>query len=626
MSLECYVGPEGNLLETHAEARRAAAAAPADPHERGAGRHQEPEPSRLEIADDRHHVRRATRRPGALQPRDRSHLRRSGARDRRGLQHGRALGPRHRPGPRARERAARVRRRASPSREPREAHAHRHHARDRRGARGSSPLPARRLRRGRHQPVSRVRGARRNRATTGCSTRDTDLVGDYRQAVAKGMLKVMAKMGISTLQSYKGGQIFEALGIADEVIERCFRGTVSRLQGVELRRARRGSAAPPRARLSARPDRPACRRCRTPASSIGAAPASATRGIRRRSSRCRSRRAAATRTRTSSSRPTSTRKRARPAHCAACSSSISRASPLPLDEVEPASEIVKRFCTGAMSFGSLSAEAHETLAIAMNRIGGKSNTGEGGEDPARFVPLPTGDSRRSAIKQIASGRFGVTIWYLANADELQIKMAQGAKPGEGGELPGKKVDDNIARIRYSTPGVGLDQPAAAPRHLLDRGSGAADPRSEELEPDGAHQREARVGGRRRHDRRGRREGARRSRADLGRQRRHGRFAAHEHQARGPAVGARHRRDAPDARHERPAQPRRAADRRRLEDRPRRRDRRAARRRGDGLLDGAADRARLHHDAQVSLEHLPGRRRDAGSRCCARSSRASPSTS
>ena len=111
-----------------------------------------------------------------------------------------------------------------------------------------------------------------------------------------------------------------------------------------------------------------------------------------------------------------------------------------------------------MSFGSLSAEAHETLAIAMNRIGGKSNTGEGGEDPARFAPLPNGDSRRSAIKQIASGRFGVTIWYLANADELQIKMAQGAKPGEGGELPGKKVDDNIARIRYSTPGVGLISP------------------------------------------------------------------------------------------------------------------------------------------------------------------------
>src|SRR6202008_1727738 len=121
-------------------------------------------------------------------------------------------------------------------------------------------------------------------------------------------------------------------------------------------------------------------------------------------------------------------------------------------------EIVKRFCTGAMSFGSISAPAHETLAIAMNRLGGKSNTGEGGEDPERFKPMPNGDSKRWAIKQVASGRFGVTIWYLANADELQIKISQGAKPGEGGELPGRKVDANIARIRYSTPGVGLISP------------------------------------------------------------------------------------------------------------------------------------------------------------------------
>jgi glutamate synthase (NADPH/NADH) large chain len=132
--------------------------------------------------------------------------------------------------------------------------------------------------------------------------------------------------------------------------------------------------------------------------------------------------------------------------------------PIPLDEVEPAKEIVKRFCTGAMSFGSISAETHETLAIAMNRLGGKSNTGEGGEEPERWTPDPNGDSRRSAIKQVASGRFGVTINYLANADELQIKISQGAKPGEGGELPGRKVDERIARVRYSTPGVGLISP------------------------------------------------------------------------------------------------------------------------------------------------------------------------
>ena len=132
--------------------------------------------------------------------------------------------------------------------------------------------------------------------------------------------------------------------------------------------------------------------------------------------------------------------------------------PIPIDEVEPASEIVKRFATGAMSFGSISAEAHETLAIAMNRIGGRSNTGEGGEDEARFIPLPNGDSKRSAVKQVASGRFGVTANYLVNADELQIKVAQGAKPGEGGQLPGHKVDSTIARVRHSVPGVGLISP------------------------------------------------------------------------------------------------------------------------------------------------------------------------
>tara|TARA_B100001027_G_scaffold104121_1_gene71644 strand:- start:1436 stop:3394 length:1959 start_codon:yes stop_codon:yes gene_type:complete len=134
------------------------------------------------------------------------------------------------------------------------------------------------------------------------------------------------------------------------------------------------------------------------------------------------------------------------------------ADPLPLEEVEPEKEIVKRFATGAMSLGSISTEAHESLALAMNKLGGKSNTGEGGEDPIRFKPLEDGGSKRSAIKQVASGRFGVTMWYLTNSDELQIKIAQGAKPGEGGELPGTKVDDYIAKIRHSTPGVGLISP------------------------------------------------------------------------------------------------------------------------------------------------------------------------
>jgi glutamate synthase (NADPH/NADH) large chain len=288
---------------------------------------------------------------------------------------------------------------------------------------------------------------------------DTDIVGDYRQAVAKGMLKVMAKMGISTLQSYKGAQIFEALGLADDIIEKCFHGTVSRLQGASfavleeetLRRHALGFPSDPEDKLPTLPNpgefhwRSTGERHAWDPQAIFSLQVAARRGD-----------------------ANAYKLFADHINAEARANGALRGllelkpgvagKPVSIDEVEPVSEIVKRFCTGAMSFGSLSAEAHETLAIAMNRLGGKSNTGEGGEDPARYVPLPSGDSRRSAIKQIASGRFGVTIWYLANADELQIKMAQGAKPGEGGELPGKKVDDTIARIRHSTPGVGLISP------------------------------------------------------------------------------------------------------------------------------------------------------------------------
>ncbi len=164
--------------------------------------------------------------------------------------------------------------------------------------------------------------------------------------------------------------------------------------------------------------------------------------------------------------------------------------PVPIEEVEPAKEIVKRFATGAMSFGSISKEAHETLAIAMNRIGGRSNTGEGGEDAARFKPDESGDLRRSSVKQVASARFGVTAHYLVNADELQIKMAQGAKPGEGGQLPGHKVDETIARLRHSTPGVTLISPP--PHHdiysIEDLAQLIYDLKN--VNPAGAHQREA----------------------------------------------------------------------------------------------------------------------------------------
>lgn len=288
---------------------------------------------------------------------------------------------------------------------------------------------------------------------------DGSLVEAYVKGVSKGMLKVMAKMGISTLHSYKGAQIFEAVGLKDEVIELCFRGTASRVQGLDLDELaeeilrRHALGYPPRdgVKLPTLPNpgefhwRADGEKHMWNPESISALQVAA------RNNNFESYKQFSDHINNSNK-----------ALCALRGlmefKSGANGGSISIDEVEPASEIVKRFCTGAMSFGSISAEAHEGLAIAMNRLGGKSNTGEGGEDPERFKTLPNGDSKRSAIKQIASGRFGVTIWYLTNADELQIKVSQGAKPGEGGELPGKKVDDNIARIRHSTPGVGLISP------------------------------------------------------------------------------------------------------------------------------------------------------------------------
>ena len=208
-----------------------------------------------------------------------------------------------------------------------------------------------------------------------------------------------------------------------------------------------------------------------------------------------------------------------------------------IEEVEPVEAIVKRFKTGAMSYGSISKEAHETLAIAMNRIGGKSNTGEGGEDPARYTPDANGDSKNSAIKQVASGRFGVTSEYLVNARELQIKMAQGAKPGEGGQLPGHKVYPWIAKIRHSTPGVGLISPP--PHHdiysIEDLAELIHDLKN--AQPPRAHQRQAGGRGRRRHDRGRRGQGPRRRGADQRPRRRHRRLAADLHQARRRSRGS-----------------------------------------------------------------------------------------
>ncbi len=280
----------------------------------------------------------------------------------------------------------------------------------------------------------------------------------YRKGVAKGMLKVMAKMGISTLQSYRGAQIFEAVGLADEIIERCFTGTASRVQGVNfdvlrtesLRRHRVGYPLRESERLPVLTN-PGDFHWRSGGETHMWNPDT----IFNLQIAARGNNARAYETFARFANEDSAR-RATLRGLLQFRKDVNE--PIAIEKVEPASEIVKRFATGAMSFGSISDESHQALAIAMNRIGGKSNTGEGGEDPARFTPMANGDSSRSAIKQVASGRFGVTMWYLTNSDELQIKIAQGAKPGEGGELPGRKVDETIARIRHSTPGVGLISP------------------------------------------------------------------------------------------------------------------------------------------------------------------------
>jgi glutamate synthase (NADPH/NADH) large chain len=278
------------------------------------------------------------------------------------------------------------------------------------------------------------------------------LFANYQSAIGKGLLKVLSKMGISTLQSYQAAQIFEAIGLGPEVIDRCFKGTVSRISGISFdelaeevlirhhtayetespvleaggvyqwkRRGEKHLFNPETIHLlqkSTRLNDYSLYKKFADKINIQTKDAITLRGL----------------------------------------FEFKKRISVPIQEVEPVETILKRFATGAMSFGSISHEAHSTLAIAMNRIGAKSNSGEGGEDEIRYEVKENGDWERSAIKQVASGRFGVTSNYLANASELQIKMAQGAKPGEGGQLPGHKVDDWIGRVRHSTPGVGLISP------------------------------------------------------------------------------------------------------------------------------------------------------------------------
>ncbi len=332
------------------------------------------------------------------------------------------------------------------------------------------------------------------------------------KAIGKGLLKTISKMGISTIQSYSGAQIFEAVGLEPALIDRHFTGTASRIGGVGLevlatealeRHARAwptptsGEAVDTSGLLPVggvyawrrdgehhiwNPETIALvqHAVRAANGNVGAALQGDAEALAtvRESAAYEQYREYARKVNEDSARKATLRgllrigreaegtfsdgtdNAASGAHGArgTVDSMSSAPTAIPLEQVEPAKEIVRRFCTGAMSLGSISREAHETLAIAMNRLGGRSNTGEGGEDPARFQPDANGDRRRSAIKQVASGRFGVTIHYLVNADELQIKMAQGAKPGEGGQLPGHKVDDYIGSIRHTTPGVGLISP------------------------------------------------------------------------------------------------------------------------------------------------------------------------
>ncbi len=278
-----------------------------------------------------------------------------------------------------------------------------------------------------------------------------EISDNYVQAVGKGLLKIMSKMGISTLQSYQAAQIFEAVGLSGEIIEKCFVGTVSRIEGNDFshfeKHIREGYELTYSKTSDIRhggiyswrrdeeehlldPETIHLLQKSTKLDDYDLYKEYAQR-ISDRSKKALTLRNLLT---------------------------IKEAQPIPLEEVEPEEKILRRFATGAMSFGSISHEAHTTLAIAMNRIGGKSNSGEGGEDEIRYKELENGDSPRSRIKQVASGRFGVTSHYLTNADEIQIKIAQGAKPGEGGQLPGHKVDKWIAKVRMSTPGVDLISP------------------------------------------------------------------------------------------------------------------------------------------------------------------------
>jgi glutamate synthase (NADPH) large chain len=290
---------------------------------------------------------------------------------------------------------------------------------------------------------------------------ETEIVKRFIKSVDKGLLKVMSKMGISTYQSYCGAQIFDAVGLSSELVAKYFFGTATTIEGVGLsgiaeetvRRHKLAFSDAPVYRLALDVGGEYAYRIRGEEHAWSPDSVATLQHAVRGNAQDHYRAFAKMMNAPADGQPLTIRSLFRLRDAGEIGN-----APVDLAEVEPAAEIVKRFSTGAMSFGSISREAHTTLAIAMNRIGGKSNTGEGGEEAERYKTLPNGDSMRSAIKQVASGRFGVTTEYLVNSDVMQIKVAQGAKPGEGGQLPGHKVDAVIAKVRHSTPGVGLISP------------------------------------------------------------------------------------------------------------------------------------------------------------------------
>ncbi len=456
-TMESTVGPEGNLLEPRPEScRQIKIKYPIIDNDQLAKLRYVYEPAFKSITlpmlyDARKGGRGLCRRDGsAEEERER--------RGRRGLHHRHPLRSRRGSRSGADSEPAGDGRRAPPSRAPGDADAVRPGGGIGRRARGPSLRAAARLRRRRRQSVPGVRDARRHdpAAPARRRRRTTNAVINYIHALNKGILKVMSKMGISTLQGYCGAQIFEAVGLDRAFVDQYFTGTASRIGGVgidvvadEVLR-RHVAAFPPRS---------------------GGSPDLETGGeyqwrrdgeyhlfnpdtVFKLQHATRSGQYAVFKEYTRLVDDQNTRQ----ATLRGLLEFAANGPAIPIEEVEPVESIVKRFATGAMSYGSISQEAHETLAIAMNRIGGKSNTGEGGEDPARQTHDANGDWRRSAIKQVASARFGVTSEYLVNAEDLQIKMAQGAKPGEGGQLPGHKVYPWIAKVRYATPGVGLISP------------------------------------------------------------------------------------------------------------------------------------------------------------------------